>query len=117
MRGGSNVAAKTHKSRRRKGGVVDKASARSGNAKASFWLAELDVHGKPTLREGPHSERADAHKGLYLMRGLRLAAADKLWAIAEVILTPPDDSKHAVNDRAVRRCREVLRRARKKEAK
>lgn len=50
----------------------------------AYWLAELDVHGNPTLVDGSHSERSGAERAYYLYQQLGYAGGVKRFAVARV---------------------------------
>lgn len=65
-----------------------------------WWLAELDVHGNPSLTDGAHGQRAGAEKALTLINRLGLAQ-ERRFAIAEVRLTDPTGEHGQVNEEAI----------------
>lgn len=68
-----------------------------------WWLAELDVHGNPTLTDGPHGERGGVEKAAFLINGLGLNRHNRKFACAEVRLSgviplPHDTNLTAMQD-------------------
>jgi len=66
-----------------------------------YWLAELSVHGNPTLIDGPHSLRQGANKAAYLIQAMRLGKPDRVFAVARVELTECVPSSKGVNEKAI----------------
>jgi hypothetical protein len=54
-----------------------------------YWLAELDVHGNPTLVDGAHDAVSGVHRAMELYKALGFAKNRK-FAIAKVYLEKID---------------------------
>lgn len=65
-----------------------------------FWLAELDQYGNAKLNDGPHSDRNGVEQAFYLIGRLGLGKG-KVYACAEVILTPVEAKSHGANEEAL----------------
>lgn len=66
-----------------------------------YWLAELDIHGNPTLIDGAHSSAAGANKAAYLIQAMRLGKPDRVFAVAKVELTECVPSGKGANEKAI----------------
>lgn len=67
-----------------------------------YWLAELDMHGNPTLIDGSHDSPKGANKAAYLIDALHLGNPNRVFAVAKVILTECVPSDNGVDHEAVR---------------
>ncbi|MEM5384181.1 hypothetical protein VSR68_11385 [Paraburkholderia phymatum] len=76
-------------------------------AGVQWWLAELDMHGNPTLVDGSHSERAGADKAAYLYQQLGIAKGRR-FAVARVELSEPTPSNKGVNQEALAACQGMI---------
>ncbi|VVD74257.1 hypothetical protein PHO31112_00748 [Pandoraea horticolens] len=67
----------------------------NGGERVQWWLADIDMHGNPTLSDGAHSDRAGADKAAYLHAALGLKH-DRKFAVARVELFEPKPSANAL---------------------
>lgn len=65
-----------------------------------WWLAEIEPYGLPTLKDGPHNDRAGVEKALYLFRRLGIGKS-KAYGCAEVHLTDVEPVAHDANEEAL----------------
>ena len=75
-----------------------------------WWLAELDVHGNPTLIDGAHDDRQGADQAAYLIRSIGLGGGKvRNFAVARVELTEVDEHNHGVvNKDAIAACKMMV---------
>ena len=71
-----------------------------------FWLAELSIHGNPTLVDGAHSSREGVEKALHLFKSFGFAK-DRIFACAEVIVTEVEAKPHGANEDAIRQLQSI----------
>lgn len=67
-----------------------------------YWLAEIDMHGNPTLIDGSHSDAEGARKAAYLIAALGLGKPNRQFAVAKVELSDCIASGKGVNHDAIR---------------
>lgn len=65
-----------------------------------WWLAELDMHGNPTLVDGAHEDRAGADNAMYVYERLRITHG-KRYAVALVILYQPQPNSDGVDEEVI----------------
>jgi hypothetical protein len=80
---------------------------KTGNKNTQWWLAELDIHGNPTLIDGAHSNRAGANRAAYIIKSLGLGSQDRRFAVAKVELSECVPSQKGVNLGAISRINEI----------
>lgn len=67
---------------------------------AQFWLVELDQHGNPTLKDGPHGDRAGVEQALYLLTALGFNRGAK-YGCAKIEITEVEAKASYVNHEAI----------------
>lgn len=93
-----------------KGDYLLYAAPVTGGERVQWWLADIDMHGNPTLSDGAHSDRAGADKAAYLHAALGLKH-DRKFAVARVELFEPKPNAEGVNHEAVSQCNAMSERA------
>jgi len=73
-----------------------------------YWLAELDVHGNPTLTDGAHDDTDGANEALYLYKRLGFYKEDVRYAIAKIEIMDVEDKAFKINEDAAESCKEML---------
>jgi hypothetical protein len=84
---------------------IDRAPLRS----PQWWLAEIKVHGNPTLVDGPHDDEAGAHQAAYLIAALGMQRGRR-FAVARVELTEPVPDATGANHEAIDTMRPLIER-------
>ncbi|WP_427110801.1 hypothetical protein [Pseudomonas aeruginosa] len=66
-----------------------------------YWLVKLDVHGNPTLKDGPHQDVSGVQKALYLFNSLGFVREDDQFGCARISISSVVADGSDVNHEAI----------------
>lgn len=82
--------------------------------KPQYWLAEIDVHGNPTLVDGAHDKSAGVEQALYLLKRMGLADRKAKYGMVRLTISDVEAKSHGAHEGSVEACNVMLEHANRK---